>query len=54
MNDPHAALRDDQAMESIRSAMSGVEWSPDTLDAIADIVRLTGREIANSDEYEDV
>lgn len=52
MNNPHAALRDDQAMELIRSAMSGLEWSPDTLDTIADIVRLTGREILDSEPLE--
>ena len=36
-----------------RIRMSGNEWNSDTLDVIAEIVRLTGREILNSDEYDD-
>jgi hypothetical protein len=37
---------DSRAMDLIARLMSGNEWSPDTLDQIADIVRSTGREIA--------
>lgn len=45
--------RDTDAMDQIHAAMSGVEWSPDTLDAIAEIVTLSGREIIDPTEYED-
>jgi len=46
-------LDDTRAMMLIQSIMSGNEWNSDTLDVIAEIVRLTGREILNSDEYDD-
>jgi hypothetical protein len=42
-------ITDERAMILIQGIMSGNEWSADTLDAIADIVRLTGREVLNSD-----
>lgn len=42
-------MTDTQAMDSIAALMSGNEWSPDTLERIADIVRATGREIADSE-----
>lgn len=42
-------ISDERAMLLIQGVLSGVEWSPDTLDTIADIVRLTGREIAESE-----
>lgn len=38
-------MTDTEAMNAITEAMSGVSWSPDTLDTIADIVRATGRTI---------
>jgi hypothetical protein len=41
---------DKTAVDAITELMSGKEWSPDTLESIADIVRMTGREIASSDE----
>jgi hypothetical protein len=40
-----AYLTDDEALYQIKNLMSGKEWSPDMLDAIAEIVRATGREI---------
>lgn len=43
------AVADIAAMNGIAAVMSGEEWSADTLDAIADIVRATGREIADSE-----
>lgn len=43
-----AALTDWQAMTLIRSQLSGVSWSPDTLDEIARIVRLSGREVLDA------
>lgn len=36
---------DAQALDAITAALSGKEWSPDTLDAVATIVRETGRTI---------
>lgn len=36
-------LTDLSAMNRIGNLLSGHEWTPDTLDAIAGIVRLTGR-----------
>ena len=41
---------DKTAVDAITELMSGKEWSPDTLESIAAIVRMTGREIASSDE----
>lgn len=43
-------IGDERAMTLIHEVMNGEEWSPDTLDAIAEIVRLTGREIADCNE----
>lgn len=43
---PGRRVSDMRAMERIAALMSGKEWSPDTLDEIAEIVRATGREIA--------
>lgn len=39
---------DSHAMDVIAALLDG-EWSPDTLDAVADAVRFTGREIENSE-----
>lgn len=44
---------DSTALDLITRALSGVEWSADTLDAIADAVRLTGRHIADADDGPD-
>jgi hypothetical protein len=38
-------VTDIKAMDRIASLMSGSDWSPDTLERIADIVRETGRTI---------
>jgi len=46
-------LDDTRAMTLIQGIMSGNEWNSDTLDVIAEIVRLTGREILDSEEYDD-
>jgi hypothetical protein len=43
-------ISDELALERIRFALSGTEWDADTLDTIADLVRSTGRGIADSDE----
>ena len=43
---------DAKALDAITAEMSGREWSPDTLEAIAEIVRGTGRVIEDSAEYE--
>lgn len=43
-------IDDSHAMNLIHAAMSAVEWSPDTLDEIAQIVELTGRVIESSDD----
>ncbi len=37
--------RDTEAVDAIADVLSGAEWSPDTLDIIAGIVRGVGREI---------
>ena len=44
-SDDPTPLNDHQAMDTIHQIMDASEWSADTLDAIADIVRLTSREI---------
>jgi hypothetical protein len=43
-----AALTDGQAMELIRSQLSGVAWSPSTLEEIARIVRISGRDVLDA------
>jgi hypothetical protein len=40
-----AAIADSVAIERIHALLDSDEWSPDTLDAIADIIRATGRDI---------
>lgn len=42
-------VTDTHALDEIASAISGKEWSPDTIDTVADIVRSTGREVADSE-----
>lgn len=44
------SLLDKAALDAIQATMSGEDWSPDTLDAIADIVRLSGRTIDDTPE----
>ena len=44
-------INDKRAMTLIHDVMNAdEEWSPDTLDAIAEIVRLTGREVLDCNE----
>jgi hypothetical protein len=38
-------ITDEQAMNTIQEIMDGEVWSPDTLNRIAEIVRLTGRPV---------
>ena len=38
---------DAQALDIIARTLSGAEWTPDLFDAIADLVRATGRTIAD-------
>jgi len=45
-------ISDTEALDLITEILSGNEWSADTAPEIADIVRLTGREIANYEEGE--
>lgn len=39
-------LDDGAALDTIAFIMSGTEWSPDTLEAIAELVIASGRSIA--------
>jgi len=39
--------KDKLALDQVAQLMSGREWSADTLDEVADIVRATGRTIAD-------
>jgi hypothetical protein len=43
---------DKDAMDAIHRLLDGREWSPDTLDEIANIVRQTGREVRDSGELD--
>jgi len=43
-------VRDREALDRITEEMSGVEWSADTLEIIAQIVEMTGRKILPPDE----
>lgn len=45
-------LSDTEAMDAIHRVMSGVMWSPDTLDDICELVHATGRTIAPPDDGE--
>lgn len=42
-----------EALDLITNLMSCSDWSPDTLDAIAEIVRSTGREIGDTSDAPD-
>lgn len=46
-------ITDERAMQLISGVLSGVEWSPDTLDTVADIVQLTGRDVLDSEPSSD-
>ena len=41
------------AMQSIHKLLNGVEWSPDTLEEIGEIIEGLGLEILNPDEFEE-
>lgn len=36
-------MTDTEALDAIAVLMSGAQWTPDTLQTVADIVRLSGR-----------
>jgi hypothetical protein len=38
-------LRDTEALDHIHACLTGLEWSSDTLEAIAHLVEATGRPI---------
>jgi hypothetical protein len=42
----HRVLKDVEALDAIQQALSTMEWSADTADHIASLVRLTGREVS--------
>lgn len=44
------AALDSEALDRIHKLLDGREWSADTLDAIADVVRSTGRVIREPQE----
>ena len=44
---PQLIVPDDQALDAIRNLMSGNEWDSDCIDAVADMIRATGRTIAD-------
>jgi hypothetical protein len=48
-----ALQRDRATLDAIAATLSCREWSADTLDDVADLVRRTGREILDCDEYEE-
>jgi hypothetical protein len=41
-----------EALDQITAILSGKEWNAEALDAVADVVRGTGREIKDTDETE--
>lgn len=43
-------MNDSQTLWAIRDLMDGQEWTPDTLNQIADLVRATGRDIRDTEE----
>lgn len=43
---------DRQTVDRIADLLDGNEWGPDTLEAVAEQVRRTGREIRDLDEYD--
>lgn len=44
---------DGESMDAIAEQLSGRTWSPDTLEAIAVLVRSTGREVAEPEAFDD-
>ena len=51
-HDSTSMITDKTAMDDITNLMSVYEWSTDTLDDIATVVRLTGRKIRDDEEEE--
>jgi hypothetical protein len=49
-SDNDGPLTNEAAMAEIHELLDRKEWSPDTLDEIANIVRRTGREIRDCNE----
>lgn len=45
-------MSDAAVLDGIQALMSGVEWSAETLDGIAGLVRLSGRHVDDSGDYE--
>lgn len=50
---PRRQLSDRDALRRIQAALDGREWTPDTLDEIADAVRQTGRVVRSTDDVRD-
>jgi hypothetical protein len=48
-----ALISDTEAVRQITTQLDAESWSPDTLEAIAEIVRLTGRKIRDCSESDD-
>lgn len=46
-------MTNDEALLAIQEAMDGVEWTPDTLDAIAKIMQEAGYRIRNMDDRDE-
>ena len=49
-SEEEGAMAPEEALDAIAELMSGVEWDSDTLEGIADLVRKTGRDIADVEE----
>lgn len=47
------AVTDQAAVDAIYQLMDGEEWEPETLDQIAYVIELTGREIHEPGFYEE-
>lgn len=43
-------MNDTQAMDTIARLLSFEEWSPDTLNQVADVVRMTCRKVLDPSE----
>lgn len=50
---PDARISDSAAVDKITAVMSGNEWDSGTMSTVADILRLAGRTVADSSDYED-
>lgn len=46
-------MSDDGALGAIETLMDRQEWSPDTLDEVARIIRATGRKVRDSEDTDD-